>query len=74
MDIKEKFGNKLKTLRKLQGLSQERLALLAGMDRTYYQKVEKGKKNISILNQEKLAKALGVELADLFKFEEMDKQ
>lgn len=70
MDIKKKFGARLKEFRKAKKLSQEKLALLAGVDRTYYQKVEAGKMNISLENQEKLAKALGVELMDLFNFEE----
>lgn len=70
MDIKKKFGARLKEFRKAQKLSQEKLALLAGVDRTYYQKVEVGKMNISLENQEKLAKALGVKLMELFNFEE----
>ena len=43
------------------------LARLAGLDRTYVGSVERGERNVSIDNIERLAEALGIELADLFK-------
>ena len=46
--ITEKFGNRVQLLRKEKNLSQEKFALLIGMDRTYYASVEKGRRNISI--------------------------
>lgn len=66
MDIKQKFGLKIKDLRKLRGLSQEKLANLAEIDRTYLPTIEKGERNVSIEVIEKLAKALEVKIKDLF--------
>ncbi|MGC2336536.1 MAG: helix-turn-helix transcriptional regulator, partial [Pseudolabrys sp.] len=48
-------------------LSQRALAQLACLDRTYVGSVERGERNVSIDNVERLAEALGIELADLFK-------
>ena len=61
------FGNRIRNLRKEKGLSQEKFALSIDMDRTYYASVEKGKRNISILNIEKIAKGLEIDLETLFK-------
>lgn len=72
MDIKVKFGIRVKYLRDQRKLSQEKLALYAGVDRAYYQKVEKGKINISIKNQYKISQALGVDIKELFEFEVND--
>jgi len=66
MDIKLKFGLKIKELRKLKGLSQEKLANMAEIDRTYLPTIEKGERNVSIQVIEKLAQALGVKIKDLF--------
>lgn len=66
MDIKVRFGNKIKELRKIKGLSQERLANMAEIDRTYLPTIEKGERNVSIEVVEKLAKALNVNIKDLF--------
>ena len=52
--------------RKELGLSQERLAELAGVHRTYIGMVERAEKNITLCNIEKIAKALNVEIKDLF--------
>lgn len=49
------------------GISQEKFALSIDMDRTYYASVESGKRNISIVNIEKIAQGLGVTLEELFK-------
>ena len=46
MEIREKIGIRIKVLRKEAGLSQEGLALKAGIDRTYINSVENGKRNI----------------------------
>jgi len=61
------LGNRIKNLRKEKGLSQEKFALNIDMDRTYYASVEKGKRNISIINIEKIAKGLEINLEELFK-------
>ncbi|MEC4003868.1 helix-turn-helix transcriptional regulator [Flavobacterium sp. SUN052] len=66
MDIKQKFGLKIKELRKLKGFSQEKLANLADIDRTYLPTIENGNRNVSIEIVEKLAKALDVKIKDLF--------
>lgn len=68
MDIKLLVGKRVKELRNKLGISQEELADLAGLDRTYVTSVECGKRNISIVNIEKLAKALKVSLAEFFTF------
>jgi len=66
MDIKKKFGLKIKELRKERGLSQEKLAHLAEIDRTYLPSIEKGERNVSIEIVERLANALDVKIKDLF--------
>lgn len=66
MDIKQRLGIKIKELRKQKGLSQERLANLAEIDRTYLPTIEKGERNVSIEVVEKLAKALDIKVKDLF--------
>ena len=65
--ITEKFGNRVQLLRKENNLSQEKFALLIGMDRTYYASVEKGRRNISIINIEKIANGFGISISELFK-------
>ncbi len=66
MDIKTKVGNKVKEFRLKMGISQEKLALNADLDRTYIPSIEKGERNISIVVLEKLAKALNVSIRDFF--------
>jgi transcriptional regulator with XRE-family HTH domain len=66
MDIKQKIGKRIKELRALKGFSQEELAARADIDRTYVNSVENGKRNISIVNIEKIAKALKTDLAVFF--------
>jgi transcriptional regulator with XRE-family HTH domain len=64
-DIQERFGRKLRKLRLQKGISQENLAELAGLHRTYVSGVERGERNISLVNIERLARALAIPLADL---------
>jgi transcriptional regulator with XRE-family HTH domain len=66
MDIKQKFGKKIKELRKAKKMSQENLAFEADLDRTYINSIENGKRNVSLVNIEKIAKALKVNLKNLF--------
>lgn len=68
MDIKQVVGKRVKELRNKIGISQEELADTAQLDRTYITSVECGKRNISIVNIEKLANALNVTLAEFFTF------
>jgi transcriptional regulator with XRE-family HTH domain len=63
------FGARLAVLRKELGLSQEQLALESGLARSYVGGVERGQRNIALLNIFKLADALGVEPSELFKFD-----
>jgi len=69
MNIKEKIGIRLKELRKLKGLSQEKFAFECNLDRTYIASIEQGKRNVSIENIEKIAKALNLTISDFFKTE-----
>lgn len=69
MDIKIAVGKRIKELRNQLGISQEELAYLVGLDRTYITSVERGKRNISIINLEKLSKALNVSLNVFFEFD-----
>lgn len=55
------FATRLIELRKAQGISQERLAMEAGIGRSYLSGVERALRNISLINITKLAKALGIE-------------
>lgn len=65
-DIQKKFGDKLREFRKQRGLSQEDLALKSGLHRTYISDIERGSRNLSLKNIEKIAKALGIKPQDLF--------
>ncbi|HEV2711420.1 MAG TPA: helix-turn-helix transcriptional regulator [Edaphobacter sp.] len=60
------FGARIRQLRKRRGLSQEALAHLAQLDRTYMGGVERGERNPSLLNIHKIALALGTTLPILF--------
>jgi transcriptional regulator with XRE-family HTH domain len=64
-DPRKKFGEHIRALRKGAGLSQEELANVAGLHRTYVGAVERGEKNVSLLNIVQLARALRVTPADL---------
>lgn len=58
MDINQKIGERIRELRKVKNLSQEGLANLAEVDRTYMTGVETGKRNITVKILEKIIKAL----------------
>ena len=68
MDIKIKFGNHLKYLRKTNHITQEKLAELANIDRSYISDIERGIKTISIEKLDQLANAFNIELWELLKF------
>ncbi len=61
-----KFGKKIREVRVKRGLSQEALADRANVHRTYIGMVERAEKNITLLNIQKLAKALKIEIRELF--------
>jgi len=60
-EILKAFGNNVRCLRIKKGLSQEQLADLAGLHRTYIGGIERGERNISLENIVKIAKALGID-------------
>lgn len=60
-----RFGMRLREIRLKKQLSQERLAELAGLHRTYVSSVERGERNISLENIDRLANALGEPMAKL---------
>ncbi len=63
--ILEKFGQRVRDERIKQSLSQEELAAKAGVHRTYIGMIERAEKNITLLNIEKIAKALNVNISTL---------
>ena len=66
--IKENVGKRIKELRQIQGLSQEEFAFRCDLDRTYITSLERGKRNISLENLEKIAKAFNMSLSEFFNF------
>jgi len=64
-NILEIFGENVQKYRKEKQISQEKLAELAGVHRTYAGMIERAEKNITLRNMEKIAKALDVEIKDL---------
>jgi len=65
-DIKNRFGSAVRSRRKRLGISQEELAGRAGLHRTYVADIERGARNLSLANIEKLAKALETSIPTLF--------
>ena len=65
-EVLKRFGNKIRELRKEKNLSQEELAEKANLHRTYIGMIERAEKNITLINIEKLAKALNINIKDLF--------
>lgn len=66
MNIKEKIGKRLRELRTAKGLSQEKFAFKCELDRTYIASIEQGRRNVSIANIEKIAKAFDMSVFDFF--------
>jgi transcriptional regulator with XRE-family HTH domain len=64
--IKKRFGARVRQLRKARKLSQEALALEAGLDRSYVGSIERGTSNVALINIHQIAAALGVGTAELF--------
>ena len=61
------YGKRLRQLRDERGLTQERLAELAGLERTYISQAEQGRRNTTVITLQKLAAALGVDVTELLK-------
>ncbi len=68
-EISIKFGERMRKLRTKKHLSQEELADLAHVHRTYIGTIERAEKNITLVNIEKIAKALEVGINELLTFE-----
>lgn len=66
MDIRKRIGNRIKELRTDSKLTQEKLAEMSDMDKTYLNEVENGKRNISVINLEKIIRGLGLSFPDFF--------
>ena len=73
MDVKEKIGQRIKELREASSMSQKDLSYAADLDRSYIASVENGQRNISLVNIEKIATALGVTLKEFFNDGEFNK-
>jgi len=65
VSICERIGLNIRILRGRQGLSQEKLAAIAGLHRAYIGQIERGEKNIGLQNLEKIANALSVDIRAL---------
>ena len=66
MNVKENIGKRIKQLREASKMSQKDLSYSADLDRSYIASVENGQRNISIMNIEKIIKALGVTFSEFF--------
>lgn len=66
LDIKKRFGLAIRQRRYELGISQEELSFRAGLHRTYISDIERGSRNTSLENIEKLAKALEISVSALF--------
>ncbi|MDQ0914656.1 helix-turn-helix domain-containing protein [Paenibacillus sp. V4I5] len=71
-DILKIVGARVRDIRKDRGLTQEQLAEVSGFHFTYVGAVERGEKNITLLNLEKMAEALNTEVQELFRYAELD--
>ncbi|MCH8040685.1 MAG: helix-turn-helix transcriptional regulator [Nitrospinae bacterium] len=63
-----RFGNKVRMERKKRGISQEHLAESSGISRVYCGQIERGEKNITLMNIERIAQALKMKTETLMKF------
>jgi transcriptional regulator with XRE-family HTH domain len=65
--VKKRFGAQMRRLRKARKMSQEDVAYAAGLDRSYLGAIERGEKNLSLVNIHRIANALQVETGELFR-------
>lgn len=66
----EQIGNRIRELRLDADLSQEKLSFACDLDRTYIGSVERGERNISVINLRKIAQALNIEVSALLNVKE----
>ncbi len=64
-DINKEVGKRIRLYREKQGITQEALAFEADLHRAYVGQIERGEKNIGIINLQKIAKALKIEMSKL---------
>ncbi|PQJ42866.1 transcriptional regulator [Vibrio campbellii] len=64
-DLAKAFGNNLRLMRKSKSISQDKLALLADIDRSYIGRIERGEVNITLEKAYQLARVLGCDVRDL---------
>lgn len=74
MDIRARVGSRIRELRKELQLTQEALAFKAEVDKTYLNEVENGKRNVSVINLEKIVIALEVTVKGFFDDEVFNKK
>ena len=67
LDIRIRFGRAIRRIREEQEISQEEAAERCGLHRTYYSGIERGVRNVSIVNIERIARGLRTSLPELFK-------
>jgi transcriptional regulator with XRE-family HTH domain len=67
-DIRLRFGKAVRRRRHKLGISQEAFADLCGLDRTYIGGIERGERNVALVNVEKIARALRISLSELFRY------
>lgn len=72
-EINKQVGFRIRDIREEKGLSQEKLAELAGLHRAYIGQIERGEKNIGLKNLEKIAKGLGIDIRNLVDISFIDK-
>jgi transcriptional regulator with XRE-family HTH domain len=65
-DVLLLLGKRIRELRKAKGLSQEAFADQCGLDRTYVGGIERGERNVAVLNLARIAESLGVSISELF--------
>jgi len=66
-DVRTRFGKAVRKRRQEHGVSQEEFADMCGLDRTYIGGIERGERNVALVNIEKIARALKITLSALFR-------
>jgi transcriptional regulator with XRE-family HTH domain len=66
LDIRIRFGRAIRRIREEQGITQEEAADRCSLHRTYYSGIERGVRNVSLVNIEKIAKGLKTVLPKMF--------
>ena len=66
LDIRMRFGRAIRRIREAQGINQEEAAERCGLHRTYYSGIERGVRNVSLVNIERVARGLRTPLSELF--------